>query len=152
MKRVSDNKKWNMGIVQVHVDSRLIPLIKSKIMRNGTKIMLKLNCVGIGRHKSWTFMNLKWPFLIRGSQRSYCYSWGISTWLSRRQEQLWLALRLRQFGTLSAEVGSTTSENLKSIILGLGTYVFPYNALSKTNRGAPQNEEAARFKIKMLRC
>ena len=31
---------------------------------------------------------------------------------------------LRQFDTLSAEVGSDTPENLTSIILGLGAYFF----------------------------
>ena len=36
---------------------------------------------------------------------------------------------LCQFETLSTEVGSTTSENLKSNILGLGTYFFPINTL-----------------------
>ena len=37
---------------------------------------------------------------------------------------------LCQFETLSAEVEITTPENLKSIILGLGTYSYPVNALS----------------------
>ena len=36
---------------------------------------------------------------------------------------------LRQFYPLSTEVGTTTSENLKSIILGLGTYFPPVNTL-----------------------
>ena len=38
---------------------------------------------------------------------------------------------LRKLDTLSVEVGSTTSEHLKSIILGLGAYFTPVNALSK---------------------
>ena len=38
---------------------------------------------------------------------------------------------LHQFDMLSAEVGSTTSQNSKNIILGLGTYFPPVNALSK---------------------
>ena len=38
---------------------------------------------------------------------------------------------LHQFDMLFDELGSTTSENLKSIILGLVTYFFPVNALSK---------------------
>ena len=37
---------------------------------------------------------------------------------------------LRQFDTLSAEVGSATPENLISIILGFCTYFFPINVLS----------------------
>ena len=40
---------------------------------------------------------------------------------------------LRQFDTLSAEVGSTTLENLTSISLGLGTHFLPVNALSRQN-------------------
>ena len=36
---------------------------------------------------------------------------------------------LNQFDTLSTEVGSTTLENLKNIILGLGAYFFPVNVL-----------------------
>ena len=38
---------------------------------------------------------------------------------------------LLQFDTLSAEVGSTTSENLKSVLFGLGAYFFPVNLISK---------------------
>ena len=41
---------------------------------------------------------------------------------------------LHQFYTLSDELRSTTSENLKSNILGLSTYFFLVNALSKQNR------------------
>ena len=37
---------------------------------------------------------------------------------------------LRQFYTFSDEVGSATPENLTSIILGFGTYLFPVNTLS----------------------
>ena len=40
---------------------------------------------------------------------------------------------LRHIDTLSAEVGSTTSEKLRSTILGLSTYFFPVNMLSKTS-------------------
>ena len=36
---------------------------------------------------------------------------------------------LRQIDTFSAEVLSTTSEHLKSSILGLGMYFFPVNVL-----------------------
>ena len=38
---------------------------------------------------------------------------------------------LGQFDMSYAEVGSTTSENLNKIILGLGAYYLPVNALSK---------------------
>ena len=41
---------------------------------------------------------------------------------------------LRQFDMLYAEVGSSTPEKLTSIILGLGTYFFAVNALSKQKR------------------
>ena len=40
---------------------------------------------------------------------------------------------LHKFDMLYAEGLSSTSENLKSNILGLGTYFFPVNALSKQN-------------------
>ena len=40
---------------------------------------------------------------------------------------------LRQFDTLSDEVGSATPENLTSIIIGLGAYFFPVNELSNQN-------------------
>ena len=40
---------------------------------------------------------------------------------------------LRQFDTLSAEVGGTNSEKLKSIIFGLGLYFFCVNDMSKEN-------------------
>ena len=38
---------------------------------------------------------------------------------------------LHQLDMLSDDEGSTTSENLKLIILGLGAYFFPVNALLK---------------------
>ena len=38
---------------------------------------------------------------------------------------------LRQLDTLYVEVGITTTENLKLILLGLGAQFFPVNALSK---------------------
>ena len=41
---------------------------------------------------------------------------------------------LRQFDMLSAEVGSDTPEKFMSIILVLGTYFFPVNALSNQKR------------------
>ena len=47
---------------------------------------------------------------------------------------------LRQIDTLYIEVGSTTLNNLKLIILGLGTYFSPVDKLSKKARDAPQND------------
>ena len=41
---------------------------------------------------------------------------------------------LHKFYTLSDEVGSATSENLKSIILGSSTYIFPINVILKKSR------------------
>ena len=41
---------------------------------------------------------------------------------------------LHRFDTLSAEVVSATPENMTYIIIGLGTYFFPVNALSKKKR------------------
>ena len=40
---------------------------------------------------------------------------------------------LRHIDTFSDEVGSTTAEHLKSIILGLVTHFYPVNVLSKQN-------------------
>ena len=41
---------------------------------------------------------------------------------------------LHQLDMLYAEVGSTTTDHLNLIILGLGTYVPPFDALSKQKR------------------
>ena len=41
---------------------------------------------------------------------------------------------LHYFDTLSAEIRSARPETLPSINLGLGTYFFPVNALSKQKR------------------
>ena len=38
---------------------------------------------------------------------------------------------LHQYDMLSAEVGSDTPKNFMSIILGLGTYFYPVNAMSE---------------------
>ena len=38
---------------------------------------------------------------------------------------------LREFETLSGQIGHITNASLNHIILGLGTYLFPVNALSK---------------------
>ena len=35
----------------------------------------------------------------------------------------------RHLDTLSANLGSPTSDHLKSLIFGLGTYIFPVNVL-----------------------
>ena len=63
---------------------------------------------------------------------------------------------LRQFYMLYSEVGITTSENLSIIILGLGTYFFPVNALSKQNRtmrrgtNKPRSLEVIRYGAHMI--
>ena len=59
-----------------------------------------------------------------------------------------LRYALRQFDTLSSEVGGTKPENLSSIILGLDTYFFPVNTISKKSCDVPQNEESMRSKSK----
>ena len=59
MKNISYHKNLNQNAVQVYVEPPPIPLIK---INNGEildKYCVKLNCVGIRRHKSRTFMNLK---------------------------------------------------------------------------------------------
>ena len=56
---------------------------------------------------------------------------------------------LLQFDTLYDEVGSTTSENLKSIILGLGTYFFTVNAMLKQKCAMRQGMRNPRgFKVR----
>ena len=56
MKKFSHKKKWNVETVQVHAESSLSPLIKSK---NGEKLdenIYKLNCKEIWGQKILTFM------------------------------------------------------------------------------------------------
>ena len=56
---------------------------------------------------------------------------------------------LHQFDTFSVEVGIYTPENLTSIILGLGTHFFPFNALLKKKRAMRHGMRKPRgFKIR----
>ena len=64
MKKVFHKKKWNAWIVELHVGTPLIPLIKSKNNGKFEDILLKLCWVEIQRQKSRTSLNLKWPCLI----------------------------------------------------------------------------------------
>ena len=59
---------------------------------------------------------------------------------------------LHHFDMLSAEIGIATSKNLKSVILGLGTYFFLLMRCQKKVQDAPRNEEAEHFKSKMMCC
>ena len=75
-----------MGTVQVHVYPSLISIIKMNNNEKLDKDCVKLNYLGIRRHKSRIFMNLRLPCLIKAICRSSCCSSVISTWLLRRQE------------------------------------------------------------------
>ena len=49
---------------------------------------------------------------------------------------------------LSAEAGSSTSDKLKCIILGLGTYFFPVNALPNKNHTMRSRMRKTQFKVR----
>ena len=59
---------------------------------------------------------------------------------------------MHEFDNLCYKVGSTTTTYLNQLILGLGLYSPPVNALSKKTCNAPQNEEAAQVKNRTLLC
>ena len=105
-------------------------------MTNWISILLKLNFVGIQHQESWTSMNFKgtclimeiWgEFLLFTSNFNVALEASLNVKFGENIKYLCILLcgeALRQFDTLSAEVGSATQENLMSIILCLGKY-FP---------------------------
>ena len=75
MRKILHKKRWRTGVLQIHVEPLLIPLIKSNIDKKTGKNMLKLNYVEVLRHKIWNSMNLKWPCLLMviwRSSRCFC--------------------------------------------------------------------------------
>ena len=146
MKNVLHMKNFNTVTIQVHVETSLILIIKGKnddkLNYCFVKIKLSMNPTS---EKSYLY-ELKIAFFdnvnldqflsfIRDFNMTFEAS-GIIT-SGTRIQYLHTMVRgeaLRQFYMLSSEVVSATSENLASIILGLSTYFFPINDLSKKKR------------------
>ena len=131
-------------MVQLHVETPPIPFIKSK---NGGK--LYKDCVKIKMRRDPTSEKLdlhefKISLFDNGDMEMFFFF--ISNFQMTLEDSGTLVAgtniqyicmlvhgeALHQIYMFSAEVVSTTSENRKSVILGLGTYIFPVNALSKT--------------------
>ena len=143
MKNITNNKKYNVRTIQVHVDPPTISLIKrmngEKPNTDSVKIKLRRDPTP-GKLDLYEFkmvffdniepqeflmfirnfnMTLKASGTLKSSAKIQC----LCT-LTRGEE-------VHHFDMLSSELGSATTENLTSVILGLGMYSFPINALSK---------------------
>ena len=132
-KNVSHKNNWNQVAVQVHVHAPLIPLNKSnnddKLDRYCVKNKLRRDPMS----ENLDFYEFKMIFLDNSSLeefllliRNFQMTLDASGRLTAGMNVGYLRtlLRgeaLRQLGTLSIEVGSTTSEHLKLITLVLGT-------------------------------
>ena len=129
-------KNWNWGTVQVHVEPPLIPLIKSKNNDKLDKYCVKIKlCRDLTSEKLdiyvfyMTFFDNGEPeellLFIINFQITLEASWTITD--DAKIQHIYTLVRgkvLHQLDIFSTEVGSTASENLKPIILGLGTYFF----------------------------
>ena len=116
------------------------------MMKNWIKIPLRLNYVGIRHHKSQTSINSKWPCLINRDTEEFLLfvcnfnmdleMSGTLKYGAKIQYLCTLVYGevLHRFDVLSAEVEGATPVTLASIILVLGAYFFPVNALSKKRR------------------
>ena len=132
-KNVSHKNNWNQVAVQVHVHPPLIPLNKSnnddKLDRYCVKNKLRRDPMS----ENLDFYEFKMTFLdnssleeflllIRNFQMTLDASGRLTAGMNVRYLRTLLrGEALRQLGTLSIEVGSTTSEHLKLITLVLGT-------------------------------
>ena len=146
MKNITNNKKYNVRTIQVHMDPPTISLIKRmngekpntdyvkiKIRRDPTPGKLDLyefKMVFFDNIEPQEFlmfirnfnMTLKASGTLKSSAKIQC----LCT-LTRGEE-------VHHFDMLSSELGSATTENLTSVILGLGLYYFPVNTMSKQKR------------------
>ena len=143
MKSVSCNKIWNRGTVQVHVDSPPIPITKINSNDIPDKYCVKIKLwrdltshkLGLCEFKTALFDNSDLDeFLLFISNFSMTLE-ALGVILGCINIQYFCTLvgveSLYHFDMLYDEVGSSTPENFKSVILGFGTYFFPVNALSK---------------------
>ena len=143
---VLHKKKWNTGTVQVQVEPSPIPLIKSKNDEKSDKISVKIKLPRDLRSQNLDLYEFKMDLFDNGEMEEFLlfvrnFSMTLETSGTIMDDAyiqyLYMLVRgesLCLFDALSAEVGSTTPENLTSIILGLGTYFFPIITLSKKNR------------------
>ena len=104
--------------------------------------MSTLNSVHILCQKNRIYTSSKWPCLIMVSQKSSLYLCENSQLRSNLQELLlplhiWNIIysiscrRYKSFWYFLCSSGSTNTKYLDCIVLGLGTYFFPVNAVSK---------------------
>ena len=143
MKNVLHHKNWNIVTVQLHVGTPPIPILESnnkyKLDKYCVKIKFrryptsqKLDLYGF---KMSLFDNLNTgEFLLFVSNFSMNLEASGNLVASTNIQYLLTLIigeALHQYDMFPAKVGSTTSENLKSIILCLGPYFFPVNELSK---------------------
>ena len=130
MKNVFHKKKWNAGIVQVHVDPPLIPLIKSRNKDKSDKGFVKMKLCRDPTSENSDVYEFRIDLFDNGESEEFllfvCY-FNMTLVASRmfntgaNIQYLHMLVRgeaLRQFDMLSAEVRSATSENLTFVILG----------------------------------
>ena len=163
MKNVSHNQKYNLGTVEVHLDPPLIPLTKIKNNENSDKDCVKIKLRRNPTTQKLDLYQFKMIFFDNGYPEEFFYLIRNFNMTIEASGMLVDGLKiqylctlvcveeLRQFDIFYDEVGSTTSENLKSNILGLGMYSFFCECAVKTKaRDASGNKEATYFKSNTL--
>ena len=136
MKSVLHNNNWNRGVVQVYVQPPRIALIKSKNYEKLYKDCVKTYlCRNPTSAKSDLYV-FKMCLFDNGNPEEFLLfihnfqmTLGASVALTAGAKIPYLSTLvcgeyLYQIDMFSAQVGSTTSEHLKSIILVLVTYFF----------------------------
>ena len=143
MRKVSHKQKWNRGAVQVQVEPSMITLIKSKNDEKLDKYFVNIKLLRYPTSQKSDLYELKIAFFYNYEPEEFLlFLQKFETTLeasgtlaaSAKIQYLHTLVHgdlLGQIYTLSVEVRSTASEHLKLIILGLGTYSFLVNALSK---------------------
>ena len=133
MKNLSNKNKWNGGTVRVNMGPPPIPLIKSKNDTKSDKYCAEIKLCRDQTSENSDLYEFKMSFFDNCDMEEFLLFISNSNMNleasgvivdSTKIHHLCTLVHgevLRQFDTLYADVGSTTSENLKYIILGLST-------------------------------
>ena len=163
MKNISPNNNFNQGTVRLHVEPTLIPLIKINSDEISDKDCVKIKLCrypmtqNLDRYEFQMDLfdnsDLEEFFLIIRNSNTTLES-SVRILASANIKYFYMLVcgyALRQFYTLSAEVGITTQTTWNSLFWVWVRTFSCYCDIKTKVRDAPRNEQAVLFKIKMLR-
>ena len=150
MKNVLHKNNFNLGTVHVYVDPPPIQIIEINNDEKLDKVCIKIKFpmdptsanLDLYGFKMYLFYSREMEeFLLLISNFNMTLEASGTLVAIAKIKYIGTTVRgdmLPQFDTFSAEVGITTSEKLKSVILVLVTYCFPVNSMSKKTQYATE--------------